>query len=321
MPERAERTYCFHGVGIEVIGEPRLLEPLDDRLKLFRSSAPLDSAAGLTFELVSGNVRRPSWPARPVYDPEQGEVVYDDLTDELHLVFDDRLGAVCYPLEGWTRISVTDPSPAAEWRVSHPLLTLPLIEMLKRRGLFSLHAAGVSRNGRGVLLVGASGSGKTTLSLALIRAGFDFLGDDMVFLSDRAGDLQVCAFPDEVDVTEQTARFFPELQFLLARERRPGWPKWAFRAEAVFDAHVAWTCRPAAIVFPRVGTAETSRLEPLRADQALLEMAPNVLLTEPRACQEHLDILARLANETPCFRLSTGRDFVALPELLGQLVQ
>ena len=42
-----------------------------------------------------------------------------------------------------------------------------------------IHAAAVSIDGRGVLLVGVGGRGKTTTALACARAGFSFLGDDL----------------------------------------------------------------------------------------------------------------------------------------------
>ena len=54
--------------------------------------------------------------------------------------------------------------------------------------------------------------------------------------------------------------------------------------------------------------------------EALLELAPNVLLTEVRSSQAHLDALAELARTCACYRLETGRDFDALPGLLRGLV-
>jgi len=66
---------------------------------------------------------------------------------------------------------------------THPLLTIALVETMKRFGRFPLHAAGLARQGKGVLVPGASGSGKSTTSVALVRAGFDFLSDDTVFLT------------------------------------------------------------------------------------------------------------------------------------------
>ncbi len=46
--------------------------------------------------------------------------------------------------------------------------------------LLVLHAAGVSRSGRGVLLIGRGGAGKTTLAAALNAEGFGLLGDDVI---------------------------------------------------------------------------------------------------------------------------------------------
>ena len=84
------------------------------------------------------------------------------------------------------------------------MFTLPFIETMKRRGLYNLHAAGLCKGERALLLPGSSGSGKSTLTLALLRAGWGFISDDMVFL--KQGDSRVLAFPDEIDFTEKTAR-------------------------------------------------------------------------------------------------------------------
>jgi hypothetical protein len=56
------------------------------------------------------------------------------------------------------------------------------------------------------------------------------------------------------------------------------------------------------------------------SDEALLEIVPNVLLTEPRACQEHLAVFAELAKQTACYRLETGQDFNRIPILFRELL-
>ena len=80
---------------------------------------------------------------------------------------------------------------------------------------------------------------------------------------------------------------------------------------------VAWECAPAVLVFPQVAGVPESELTPLSAGEALLELAPNVLLTEPRSSQAHLDALAELVAASECFRLATGTDLV---ETLGGLL-
>jgi hypothetical protein len=316
--------YNLHGIGISVAGGAAPVHALDARLKAFVSPRQLPVDVSFEFERVHSAqahvVQRPSRPSRAIYDPVDGEVLYDADREQLFIGYTDRIRAICDISRGHTRVSVIEPTIENEWLLSHPIVMLPLLEVLKRRGLFALHAAGLSREGRGILVAGTSGSGKTTLSIALARAGFDFLSDDMLFLAPKGGGLEVLAFPDEIDVTDCTATFFAELRPLLDQPVRPGWPKRSFRSEAMYGREPVRHCWPAIVVFPRIARVDTSVLEPMTPDEALLEMAPNILLTEPDACQNHLAALARLATSTPCYRLLTGRDFERLPDLLGALV-
>jgi hypothetical protein len=84
---------------------------------------------------------------------------------------------------------------------------------------------------------------------------------------------------------------------------------------------VVWECAPAVLVFPRVAGAPESELSPLSPGEALLELAPNVLLTEARSSQGHLDALAELVERSDCYRLATGKDLEAAVRLLGELLQ
>ncbi len=57
-----------------------------------------------------------------------------------------------------------------------------LIEWLKNRGFYFIHASGVCSGGRAFLFIGPSGSGKSTASLIGAYSGLDFLGDDLIIL-------------------------------------------------------------------------------------------------------------------------------------------
>jgi hypothetical protein len=263
---------------------------------------------------------RPAESARPVYTSSIGEVLYDDEDGSLWIDCGERARLWCHPAQGRTQVSVAQPPALDLWLLSHPLVTIPLMEMAKQRGLFSVHAAGMAIDGACVMLAGTSGSGKSTLALALARAGWDFLGDDLLFLTRDPGGVQVRAFPEAIDVTEQTIGLFPELADLHAVARPAGWPKWQVQPAARYDSRIAWACRPAALVFPRVARRATSLLAPIGRDEALLELVPDVLLTESHATQAHLDALAALVGQCACYRLDTGYDMDVLPDLLRPLV-
>ncbi len=316
--------YALHGFGLRISGEPRVVEAIDTRLGMLPRTGG-NPAADLDFEFASVSEDGPradcrDGELRSLFRHPRGGVDYDPIDDRLYLHADEHLRAVCEPEAGRMRVVFSHLLEGDLWLLAHPFLTAGLLESLKRRGLFNLHAAGLSRGGRGLLIAGASGSGKSTLSVGLALAGFDFLGDDTLFLSETAGSLRAYAFPDEVDVTETTLGFFPSLRHLREAPRRPGWPKWSFRADTVLGASRATACEPAALVFPRVTGATHTRIEPMRPQEALIELIENVLVTEHRSAQAHLGVLAQLTASIPCYRVWSGSDMGELVQMVGDLV-
>jgi hypothetical protein len=246
--------------------------------------------------------------------------VYVEAANQLLIEADDAVTVVVDIASG--RVDVFSPAmtPARRWLISHPLFTLPLIELLKRHGLYSVHAAALSVRGWGVLLAGSTGAGKSTLSIALLRAGCEFLGDDIVFLRPTASGVRVLGFPDEIDLAEPTSMLFPELGEIFRRPKHPGWPKWSVQADELYSAATVLECEPAALLITRVASSIESRLAPIRADEALIELAPNVLLTDAGAAAAHFAALGQLARGCPAYRLDAGRDFDSLATRLRDLL-
>ena len=315
--------YSFHGVRIAVdAGDPALARAIDGRLRHFHDDSAGAPELTFRFDVVESAdrhvIRRPDGASRPVYDSPLGEVAYYGDTQELYIDVEDRIRVRCSAGTGLVAYSVIS-DHADPWLLSRPLFTLPLIELLKRRGRFSVHAAGVASDGRAILLPGSSGSGKSTLAVALTRAGFDLLADDLVFLAGAGEELRALAFPEEIDVTDRTASWFAELRPIVGASPE-GWPKHRVRHEDAFSAAMAVEGRPELLVFPTIGAAERSELHGLEPEAALLELAPNVLLTDPVASQQHLDALAALARASRCYRLVTGRDFERVAQMLRDLL-
>lgn len=63
-------------------------------------------------------------------------------------------------------------------QIVEPVLYL----MLLRTNVLFIHAAGVSKNGKGYIFPAYGGTGKTTLSMGLMKSGCHFLGDDLLFV-------------------------------------------------------------------------------------------------------------------------------------------
>lgn len=255
--------------------------------------------------------RQPDGRGRTVYDSPSGPITYYEESDELFVDYQGRARLLCRPGAGRIDMAITGAAPGDPVLATHPLLTIALLETMKRRGSYPLHAAGLSLGGRGVLVPGSSGAGKSTLSVILLRAGFDFLSDDTVFFETRPEGVWAWGFPDEVDVTPGTVAMFPELDHLAGRPPPLGREKHAFRVEEVFGVTPLAGCRPAALLFPRVVPTAAPALTPLSGSEALVELAPNLFLTQPAATQSHLDALAALVRAVPCYSFRVGVDLDA----------
>jgi hypothetical protein len=320
-------TYAVAGLSIEAVCEdPTVAAMVEGRLDAL-STAPKGTTgpADITIEISGpGPTARPlpapSGPGRPMYNGPDRTVDYFEQDDQLFADFIGHVVLQCEPAAGRIRIAVVGDDPDSRVVAAHPLLTVALHETVKRFGRYPLHAAGLALGGRGVLVPGTSGAGKSTLTVALVRAGFDFLSDDTVFLTRDGEGVVASGFPDEIDVTEGTVSMFAELRHLHGLPLIPGRDKHGFRVEEVFGVTPLARCRPAALVFPRVEEGPSPHLEPLSPSEALVELMPNVLVTEPVATQAHMDMLGELVRTVPGYRFRPGRDPVAAAACITSLV-
>lgn len=302
------RHYSLYSSVASVDAWPELADAIHARLEPFVIDA---QAPGLTIAFSPADAASEAFgtPAgRRVYEFPEGDVSYDDENGLLTIAVGDRVRALCEPQRGQARVVVRSPQPSDLYLLSHPVLSLLLMELLKRKQLFPLHAAGLAIDDRGVLLAGTSGAGKSTLSVALARAGFAFLSDDTVYLEADGAGWRVHAFPDQIDLCADAGDLFPELAEAAGPELPPNWRKRQIRAESVYGSPISWTARPRTLIFPKVSGRPTSALRRISSEEALIELAPNVLLTDAGVSQGHLDALAGVASQCTCYRLDTGRD-------------
>lgn len=317
-----QRSYRIHGLGVRVCSEdPAVIEEMDLRLRDFRSEPRREPELRFEFVVDDTAYAPPSEPGRPVYDTPYGSLYYFPEADALC----GELGGVrlrCEASRGVARFHTNAFVGTDLYLATHPLATISLMELLERRGLFSLHAACLAADGgRGVLLAGASGAGKSTLALALVRAGMGFLSDDVVFLAPDGDSAVVRAlgFADTLGISDHAAARFGDLRDLLA-PAADGFPKPLGRIEDVFGAPALRSCEPSALVFPEVAPGQPSDITPLDPGEALLRLVPDVLLTEPAATQAHLRAIAGLLDQVRCYTLRSGTDLDRAAKLVRERV-
>lgn len=87
-----------------------------------------------------------------------------------------------------------------------------------------LHAACVSKNGKGILLCGDSGSGKSTLSYACARAGWTYTSDDTSYLVNNSAEPRVIGHAHRVRFRPSARTLFSELESRNLTPRFDGKP-------------------------------------------------------------------------------------------------
>jgi hypothetical protein len=324
--KRVQGHACdLHGLRMEVWGPEEIVKVVADRFVDFPPGRACPPDLQFVFDSVKSpelhQILRPEGPSRPFYQTDVGKAAYFPTQDLGYIQYGPRASVWFRPASGECRISILQTEAGQLlWLATHPLLNIPLQEMLKRRGKYPIHAAGVARNGRSLLLPGTSGAGKSTLTIALLRAGFDLLSDDLILLEPDDG-LKALGFPEKIKATHETLLLFAELNAVNGAVRQQGWPKYLLRASGIYSSSIAWRTVPAAIVFPTIVNQQQSVLSPLSTDEAFIQLSSSVLLTETKSTRSHLSILAEVCRTTPAYRLQTGRDFDRVGSLLGGLLR
>jgi hypothetical protein len=96
--------------------------------------------------------------------------------------------------------------------------------LLGASAVTDLHAACVSKNGKGILLIGDSGAGKSTLAYACARAGWTFTSDDTSYLINDSNVPRVIGHSHRARFRPSAKELFPELQRFGLTPRIEGKP-------------------------------------------------------------------------------------------------
>ena len=320
---RLRSYYEIHGIGVAVSAEdPAVVDAMELRLRDFSRAPGLPTP--VRFEFLAGDVgelKPPVAEGRPVYDTPDGSLHY---FPDSGILWGEFAGVRlrCEAGQGVALLCSPRFSGRELYLATHPLVSVSLMELLERRGLFSLHAACLAGpDGRGVLLAGASGAGKSTLALALALAGMGFLSDDVVFLA-RDGDsspVRALGFADTVGVSEHAAAHLGELGGICGPPAE-GFPKRLVRIEDLLGVPSARSCEPRALVFPEVALDKPSDIVALDPGEALLRLVPDVLLTDAAATQVHLRTIAALLDQVRCYALRSGTDLERAVGLVRDLI-
>jgi hypothetical protein len=197
-------------------------------------------------------------------------------------------------------------------------LTRPLIVWHNDRNLQIVHAGLVGRGSAGVLFAGQSGAGKSTCALTCLAVGFDYASEDYVAIETVADGFLGHSLYNSVFLEREHLDRFPHL---VPHAITGGPREKSLILLADVDPHrLARVMSIRALVFPRVTKRRTSEVRPASPGEALLMLAHGSLLTLPNIGVAHLDLLGRLVERLPSYRLELGHDLKAIPERISDIL-
>jgi len=331
-----ESCYSLYGTAVRYeTDEPVLAQPVNELLRHFRrDSLEAQAVLAIRFHQVKDRADVPltiSASARQLASGT-GEAVGDRRATGLpYQVILDQ-GLLIAEFHGIGVLVIDGDQSRADGYLINPerlpsnlieyLFHLALIELLRRRGLYTIHATALEHNGRAVLIPGNSGRGKTTSFISLLRSGYRYLSDDHPLLQDAGSHVEVLPFPIKINVTDATVQFFPELKSASEQVLHPAVPKRFFYAEDLYPTAVGARCQPALVLFPHVVDAPQSHLELLPKSRALEALLPQALLVyDQEVARREFKVLAKLVQQVDCYRLHFGRDILDLPKLITPLLE
>lgn len=267
--------FDFHGVALEVSSPASdLVDEVRRDFAWFHRPAA-DAGGGEAPFRIELHLEKPSYdelPALPAafFTPRNvcyrdGGRAYIDYFGRALAVF-DRAAAHCV---------VRGDDAELLHEIAYLLILSTVGERLDQRGVHRIHALGVSRNGRGILLLLPSGGGKSTMALRLLREpGFSLIGEDTP-LVERDGTL--LPFPLRLGVRPgEDTGVAPE--HLRTVRRMEFDPKTLVDIAVFRDRIVTGPVAPAAVLVGERNLGRVSSIEPLGRRPAIGAIVKNMVV-------------------------------------------
>lgn len=317
-------TYRVHGLVTRVYSDNHLLAlSIQDFLRSFRGQPGDDP--DIEFYLLTND---PENGLDPGGHGGQGELLYDwqvlRYRREGQLRYQEVPGGgwvAADPEEGLAVAFIDEGIAACSWSIAHVLFFPVWAQMLKVRGIFPVHAAGLERNGRGILFPGRSNCGKSTLSLHLLSHGYKLLGDDTVFVRRGSEGPELLFFPEEVDVCAETVDLFPNLALARNLTEDRWQPKARVNLNEIGANSIVESSPAELLIFPVITTDGVTRYERVNPTDALAELILYAFLfMDPDTSKENFSLLASLVQKATCWRLHMGLDGAELAAAVDEIV-
>jgi hypothetical protein len=189
-------------------------------------------------------------------------------------------------------------------------------------GLVPVHCACLEMDGAGLLIAGVSGAGKSTLSVALSKAGFNYVSDDWTYISRRHDGLVAHGTSAPVKLLPDAVKHFRSLMGRRLQRSMNGELAYEVDIAEAFGARVERGCVPRWLVFLERSQAAGSVSTPMSSAEARryvnssVERLPSQLFEAVAMRAQTIEQVASLPSwrfrygGTPQFAAQELREFV-----------
>lgn len=164
-----------------------------------------------------------------------------------------------------------------------------------------IHAACVSKNGKGILLIGDSGAGKSTLAYGCARAGWTYTSDDTSYLINDTKVPRVIGHSHRARFRPSAKALFPELERYAVTPRMEGKPSIEVSISELPVENAAMEATVDLVVYLNRNPSATGRVIRLPNGTAA-ERACRELYSAGEVREKHERIL-QILSDVPTFEL------------------
>lgn len=198
------------------------------------------------------------------------------------------------------------------------LLGVIMAVLLRQRGLLTIHASALARDGRAIGFVGDSGWGKSTLAGYFVReGGFKLLNDDVMAVDVRTEPVQLLPGFAQIkfrpDAEAWLGSRYGEMPHLHGNSYKRVDVQHGVLAEEAVPLERLYLLEPVA--------REASRVTEVSSRNALLEIIAHTRVTNvmfsPKVMAEHFKQCEALLRGVAIKRLERKRDLNALSDILA----
>jgi hypothetical protein len=275
---------------------------------------------------VSIDIRESQQPAQPLHGTylKTARMSVEPTPDGLHAV--SVSGTDCFFSRANQHWSIHVPSDLNRAPVPEDvedLIMLVLTQGWRQAGWVPLHAGSIIKGSICALLCAPSGFGKTTLTAAMIRRGWQTLGDDKILLRLQPdGSALLAAMQHNFNLDPKTSEWFPEVGDLT---RLPRYSVWTEKrkvhiADIWPGSELLHACPTHLIQLERLEQPHTLEITELTAAEVLSIFLRQTVIPKDRAfAQLILSAIATTAKRLIGLRVKVGAEAYHDPDCLAPL--